>query len=608
MNILKIRLPIALFLSLLIISILSSFIYSSLGEFYQYKKTINPNLELTKDRFHFFIQNSIQKEWIRLTAPKVQSDKQSPLRTFRITVAQKDIDSLNANLPTSGKDHFVKAYLTITEPKASLESEASAPNTTRLKPSVPNNTSKPKASAPKIYKIKLRYRGDSNSHWFYTQKSLRVKLAKDDIYDMSKTFNLINPQSQLNYRDSINYQFSKELGLITPKSIPSRVFINGRYMGVYLYLSQVDESILRSHRLMPGSIYYGDNSPIENGIASLWFNPIYWEKKASRNSEQKNNTEDIELFIKGVNSNGKKFNTFAKTYLNLEKYFAFIALDRVFGTQHHDFIHNHKIYFDPYKGKFEPISWDLRFWLPLKAKDLSFYPIQLKLASNPIYDAQIDKIVYSIINNNFINKVDKAYTKIIDQIEYDLKSDIYRDNAVALKQFAPYPISRALKYSEITHDKAHAIEVLKSRVKFLNTLYNNTTIEYHLESEPSTPNTPKKLLTLIIKGNSPAQMDSKLFTISESKASAPNSTKTLFTKRELVPNSQKFFPTSLCGDKTVQNRPNKYQFLLDTNLSSKDIISNIKFTNIITGKIIKPNLYDKIKHNKNIIKHQKVHK
>jgi len=547
MNILKIRLAIALFISLLIISLLTSLVYTSLADFYQYKKIINPTLKLTKDRFHFFVQNTIQKEWIRLTAPKVQRDEQSPLKTFRITVSQKNLNSLNANLPTSGKDHFVKAYLSISDKR------------------------------DKIYKIKLRYRGDSNSHWFYNQKSLRIKLAKDDIYDMCKTFNLINPPSQLSYRDSINYQFSKELGLITPKSIPCRVFINGRYMGVYLYLSQVDESLLRSHRLMPGSIYYGDGSPIENGIASLWFNPIYWKKKASRNSEQKNNREDIELFIKGVNSNQKEFEKFAETYLNLPKYFAFIALDRVFGTQHHDFIHNHKIYFDPYKGKFEPISWDLRFWLPLKAKDLSFYPIQLKLAANPIYDAQIDKIVYGIINNNFINKIDKAYIKIINQIKYDIQSDIYRDNAVALKQFAPYPISRALKYSEILHDKDYALEVLKSRVKFLNTLYNDTTIEYHIKTMTEL-GASKKLLTLMIKGNSPAKMKSKLFNMDYS----------LYTKREIVPNSQIFFHTSVCGDQTVQNRLNSYQFLLDTNLSSSDIILNIKFINMITGKTIKP--------------------
>ena len=545
MNIFKIRLSLALLFSLLIIVQLSIFVFIALFDFSQYKNRVNPSLEFSKNTFQFFLKNSIQKQWTKTFSPKSTSDSETPLKTYRLTIKQKDIDSLNKNLPISGKDHFVKAYLSISDKKN------------------------------KIYKIKLRYRGDSNSHWLYTQKSLRIKLP-------SKTFNLINPPSQLNYRESINYNLSKKLGLISPKSIPVRVFINGNYMGVYLYLDQVDENLLREHKLMPGSIYYGDTAPIVNGVADLWFNQKYWIKKSSRNAEQKNNRDDIKLFIKGVNSLDKQFNIFAKTYLNLDQYFTFIALDRVFGTQHHDYIHNHKLYFDPYKGKFEPISWDLRFWLPHKAKDLSFYPLQLKLASNPLYDAKIDKIVYKIINNYFINTIETEYENIIQNITKDLKSDSYKDNSVAIKYFKPFPISRVLNIEEINHDKIHAINVLKTRVNYLTKLYNNTSIKYKItkiKSDTSTSLTQPvfKTLTLILKGNSPVQLKSKLL-----------KTKTLYTNRQIVKNTQKFFPTHLCGNKTVQNKPSKYKFTLQTNLSPKEILKNISFTNIITNKKIIP--------------------
>ncbi len=469
MNIFKIRLSPALFLSLLIVFVINSFALVALSDFYQYKKIVNPNLELSVDRFHFFLKNSIQKQWMKITSPLVQKDTMSHLKTFRITIKQKNLDSLNQDLPLSGKDHFVKAYLTISDKK------------------------------DKIYKVKLRYRGDSNSHWLYTQKSLRIKLP-------SKTFNLVNPPSQLNYRENINYDLSKKLGLISPESTPSRVFINGKYMGVYLYLDQVDENLLREHKVMPGSIYYGDDAPIVNGIADLWFDEKYWKKKSSRNTEQKNNRNDIKLCVKGVNSNDKQFNDFVNTYLNKDKYFAFIALDRVFGTQHHDYIHNHKLYFDPYKGKFEPISWDLRFWLPLKAKDLSFYPLQLKLASNPIYDAKIDKIAFGIIKDSFLDKIEMSYEKIIQDITKDLRSDIYKDNSVAIKYFTPYPISRVLSMDEITHDKEHGVNVMKTRVNYLTSLYNNTSIKYKIQDISK----QQKILTLILEGNSPVEIKSEL--------------------------------------------------------------------------------------------------
>ena len=40
----------------------------------------------------------------------------------------------------------------------------------------------------------------------------------------------------------------------------------------------------------------------------------------------------------------------------------FVALDRALGGRHHDYCHNQKLYFDPYKGRWEPIEWDFGIW------------------------------------------------------------------------------------------------------------------------------------------------------------------------------------------------------------------------------------------------------
>ena len=223
--------------------------------------------------FSPFFKNELKKEKVKITAQQVVRDDQSPLKTFRLTVDPKDIVILNADLPASGKDHYVEAYLLISDK--------------------PGN----------IRKVKLRYRGDNNFHWLYAQKSLRIKLAKKDTYNMEKVFNLINPPYDYTLIDSINYEISSALGLIAPDFFPVRVFINGKFMGVYMYLSQVDESLLRKHKIMPGSIYYGDSAPANTqGISSLWEDAKYWNKKAARNAEQKANREDIDYFIKAVNT------------------------------------------------------------------------------------------------------------------------------------------------------------------------------------------------------------------------------------------------------------------------------------------------------------------
>jgi len=183
-------------------------------------------------------------------------------------VKQDDIDILNVDLPESGKDHYVDAFMHVSDKKN------------------------------KTFKVKLRYRGDNNFHWLFKQKSLRIKLSEDDSYNMSKIINLINPPMLMQITDVISYEIAKELGLISPEYYPVRMFVNGEYMGVYLFLSQVDESLLRIHKIMPGSIYYGESSPVnENGIFYLFFKQQFWQNKGARNKETKNLREDISYYI-----------------------------------------------------------------------------------------------------------------------------------------------------------------------------------------------------------------------------------------------------------------------------------------------------------------------
>lgn len=542
-------------ISLLVFLLFLSISIKGLSSFYAYKNAVSPKIELTLDRFHFFVKNELITVFLKLITPKHLPDSKSPLTTFRITVEQEDLDFLNSDLPSSGKNSFINAYLKISD------------------------------RGEEIYKVKMRYRGDSNYHWLYKQKSLRIKFSNNDSYLMAKTFNLINPVDEFSYRNSIEYNLSRDLGLISPEYIPCRVFINGEYMGVYVFLSQVDESLLRSHKVMPGSIYYGDGSPIdENGIADLWNDEKYWAKKASRNAEQKENRDDIDLFIKYVNSDVDDFNYFVETFLDKEKFFTFIAMDRVFGSNHHDYLHNHKIYFDPYKGKFEPISWDLRFWLPLKEKDLSLYPLQLKLASNPVYDAEIDRIAYNIMQNNLLELVDKSYDDILLNIEQDLRHDIYKDRAYTYKNISDIPVSEVLETERVLESKDKSIGVIKTRISYLEKLYNDTKIYYNnydLNNE--------RFLEILIDGTSPVIISfpdnlNQIY-INNSKDILRSST-VLYPGRQILNNSQVFFDKALYGTKTVTKIPCKYILKVPEDTTIENIVNNLSFTNYITDKKI----------------------
>jgi hypothetical protein len=553
----KLKLNITIILILLLVSMFTTVVINALSEFYNYRKVVDQEMELTLDRFHFFLRKQLNYELMNITSPDPVNDEDSPLKTFHITADQQNIDELNSDLPQSGKEKYIKAYMK-------------------------------EGNGGKIRKISLRYRGDSNYHWLYPQKSLRIKLSGDDIYNMEKKFNLINPPGIISYRDIVNYDLSRKIGLISPDYFPARVFINGSYMGLYMYLSQVDESLLRKHKRMPGSIYYGEGAPVnKDGINSLWSNDKYWVKKASRNSEQESNREDIRFFIKAINDyDDNEFVEFVEKYINKDKYFKFIALDRLFGSHHHNYNNNHRIYFDPYIGKFEPISWDLRFWLSFKQKDLSLYPLQLRITADAFYESEIDKIVYGMIEDNIISYVEKSYENIIDEISRDLESDRLKDNAINMPTLFKDSISTPFRLEELLRQKNEDIGVLKERINFLVNEFNKCEVSFRLKELSHN----KYKLIVSVDGNSPASLDlsdfSSLVEVESNNGVKVVDGKLIFYPGKKIENKQKLFSKKQWGRGVVTSYAKKYEVVLSTTDRIDGLYSSISFVNDVTNKKI----------------------
>ncbi|MCK4782826.1 MAG: CotH kinase family protein [Desulfobacteraceae bacterium] len=446
LKIYKIRFFYSFLISLFLVIICAVIVSNALSDLYDYDRI--HKTELSGDSLKFFLKNWIRKEWMRRTAAK--TDNESPLKTFHINIDGKDIEKLNSDLPQSGKGQYVQAFMRVSD-------------------------------MPDVKRVKLRYRGANNYHWLYTQKSLRIKLRKKDTYNLEKKLNLINPPHHHTLPlECVDYGISRRLGLIAPDYFPIRVFINGENMGVYSYLSQADESLLRKHKRMPGSIYEGEPAPKgEDGVSLLWRNEQYWKKAAARNAEQKGNREDIRLLIKAINQyNDAKFYDFVNTFLDKDKFCTFFALDVIFGSGHHDYHHNHRIYFDPYKGRFEPIQWDMRYWTPREQKDCSYNPLLHRIKMNPILEAERDRSAYEIMEQFSNESLFEELSKYENLILRDLSADKFRDNAV----MAPYPLrwwfSEPFTIEEFKTSISRLKDILRKRRCYLVRLYNDVDARY----------------------------------------------------------------------------------------------------------------------------------
>lgn len=474
----QLKLRIALLVLVLPLAIVLSYLAASWLDLLQYKHYIEKitgqqhvSKLITLDRFRLALRQRLQTDfngWIG--APPSIHDS-SALKSYYLYVDPEDLSQLNSDLPDSGRE-YISGYMLTSEQQ-------------------------------RIQKMKIRYRGTIPTHWAFRQKSLRIKMAKGELNQMDREFNLINPPHRFFPIDYVSYDISREAGLLAPDSEPVRVFINNEYMGVYSYLSQVDESTLRKNRRMPGSIYYGETAKYidEQGVNVLWKHAPSWRKQASRNLEENAYRGDIDALVSAVNTTDPvEFYRFFNRHTDKAKFYTFFGIDTLVGGMHHDYSHNHRIYFSPYKGRFEPVQWDVRFWLPVHAKDAVTYPLLTRVMLNPILEMERDLAGYRLLNSFPQTEIIKRLRHYQHILQDELKSDVYRDDAVF---YGPHYFALPFSLKQFNDSLMQHEEVIRERARVLEASYQHTEANYRLRQlDPSAVH-----LQFQVSGNSPVTLD-----------------------------------------------------------------------------------------------------
>ncbi|MCU7929232.1 MAG: CotH kinase family protein [Candidatus Thiodiazotropha sp. (ex Codakia rugifera)] len=477
-------------IAFLLIGSISSILFGGMQNLLDYRKSVDSNVAVNFTTLRFFTKEYINRRLTKLMAAPPEQDPVIP--TFSIFTDEKDIESLNSNLPASGKTRYISGHVKINKP--SLESE-----------------------------MQFRYRGGLPLHWLYDKKSFRLKLPPYVTYLGERQFNLVNPSTIQTLTDWVSYDMARSLGLLTPDYFPIRVNINNVTNGLHYFLSRIDESFLRKNHRMPGSIYSGDTiyspNPFgvdkrgvnestfkdKDGIPLMWVDERLWKKDASRNAESVADRSDIKTFIEIINKeNPAVFMNLFETYFDKEKYYNYWGLDVLLGSYHHDNFHNHKLYFDPYKGKFEPIEWDIRFWSSnFLAKDIPLNKLLKQVKLNPVYEYERDKAIYKLLDKFPVSDVFQRIDIANRAIEGELHSDPVRH--APDHRFGRFKLNKEVSFK--MSEYYESVELLKltyqSRHKYLKELLDNCSVKYTLN------NTDRNSIKLQISvtGNSPIEFN-----------------------------------------------------------------------------------------------------
>ncbi len=219
-----------------------------------------------------------------------------------------------------------------------------------------------------LWDVKTRYRGDHFWHWAARKKSIRVKTKRSHLFERMRAFNLIAPKMRDQISGHISYVLAAELDLMVPRSEMVDVHINGRYRGVYLLLEQLEEMVLRKHGRMPGDLYAADmvGRNKYRGLSSQIFaNHGLWEKVAINNHFDEGEDEALVLLIDALSAPpGRERSAKLRSLLDVDAFARFSAFRTLCQSEHFENTHNWRLYYDPWRNRFEPVVWDPAGWAP----------------------------------------------------------------------------------------------------------------------------------------------------------------------------------------------------------------------------------------------------
>ncbi|MFC1641619.1 CotH kinase family protein [Myxococcota bacterium] len=424
----RVRFGSALVLSLPALVLTFWYAHVAVGAHLRHQWATRTDTEFTLELFHLHLHDRLVRDWRRLSLPEPTGS--SSLPTYGLMLNNDKLDRLESRLPPDeGLEYYVGGLLT---------------------------------RGNKVHRVDVRYRGTRHWNWSQPQKSWKVRMKEKALFDGNATFSFLNTPEAVFFDEQIILDVARGEGLLTPQYYPFRLLLNRAHMGVYLFQSQPDEGLLRNAQRARGSIYSGNEAPIEpkTGVSALWQWPEHWTKVADRDATELGDVRELDALLTAVKrASHQEFADFAARYLNLDRFALFDALDVVFGCNNHDFHQNHKLYFDPDRGRFEPIAWNFRGGKHEPEFNRAENPLLLRLKQLPDYLSRRNRHVYRLLRGPCSHHELRLRAEVLlERLRSDQLRDPFWDATGLLPNLGRY-------YNELTRPMSRELQTLMSQLQ-----------------------------------------------------------------------------------------------------------------------------------------------
>ena len=301
----------------------------------------------------------------------------------------------------------------------------------------------------KLRKMKFRYRGDSYYRWAWDKKSIRIKTSKKALLNGVRVANLLAARTEEQLNNYLSYKLAKLIGLLSPRSELIRLFLNGEDRGVYFFVEQINEMTLRHHARMPGDIYRGEiiakDRYRDSGISNLFDSVSVWDKVAVNNHYPEQSVLPMERLLALLAQPGSPALEENMTdLLDIEAWARYSVYEALTQSAHADNVHNWRIYYDPWRGKFVPIVWDPMGWRDtMRGKKLRSEIRASRLMVKLFLHDDFRRTRERLLREFFVSGKDGEFMNFINRTVDVMSQEVLTDPL--LKPASPVQVSEAMQ-------------------------------------------------------------------------------------------------------------------------------------------------------------------
>lgn len=342
------------------------FAWSAWASVDRYRRAMGEDGPVDLSLYQIALYDELHRDLKRLTLPARPAHGGIP--TIALSLSRDNLDRLNLQLAQQGESNeYVKGL---------LEKDG------------------------RVHEVNVRYRGEQAWQTLGAQKSLKVQLKRGDLLDGVRTFNLLNDPTPFGLEDQLILDLAREQGLLAPELHPVWVRLNNHDLGVFRFVPQPDETLIRRGQRIPGNMYSGDTEETDpqTKVGALFQSDRGWQKVADKDQEHPEDRRELTRFLAAINdASHLEFQRYAEAELDLPRWALFDALDVIFAGSEHDYYSNQKLYADPYRGKLEPVAFSFRGFQHEEGFNLVDHPLLLRLKMTPRYLALRDRAIYELL-------------------------------------------------------------------------------------------------------------------------------------------------------------------------------------------------------------------